>query len=171
MKFELLRYGLSQLIESSTQYTTPAGLETTLKDHTKDLGVTMSDDCSFCTTRSQYSYKRESLLSYINVAWQALLVLMAEGLVDMYENQYGIHIRFQVHYLEIPRQNKVPLALYHRNPVIRKSIFYPWCKEEDWRGSWNPLAFLHHEDLKLSSFYSPIRLIYNKSKIMYFKLP
>ena len=64
-KFELLRYGLSQLIKSSTQYTTPAGLQITPKDHTKDLGVTMSDDCSFSKQIDKVITKAKSLISWI----------------------------------------------------------------------------------------------------------
>ena len=64
-KLELLRYGLSQLNKSSTQYTTPAGLQITPNDHTKDLGVTMPDDCSFRKQIDKVITKAKSLISCI----------------------------------------------------------------------------------------------------------
>jgi ribonuclease P/MRP protein subunit RPP40 len=46
-KFESLRYGKNQHIKSVTSYTTPSDTPIEVKHSVKDLGIFMSDDCSF----------------------------------------------------------------------------------------------------------------------------
>lgn len=64
-KFELLRYGLDLLIKTTTSYTTPAGLLISPKDDAKDLGVIMSNDCSFTKQIDKVITKAKSLISWI----------------------------------------------------------------------------------------------------------
>ena len=46
-KFEVVRYGSDDVLKCTTSYTGPDGSIIPDKDHVKDLGVTMSNDCSF----------------------------------------------------------------------------------------------------------------------------
>ena len=64
-KFELLRYGLDLLIKTTTSYTTPAGLLISPKDDAKDLGVIMSNDCSFTKQIDKVITKAKSLILWI----------------------------------------------------------------------------------------------------------
>ena len=47
LKFELIRRGLDSTLKLCTSYTSPDGTIINDKDHVKDLGVTMSSDCTF----------------------------------------------------------------------------------------------------------------------------
>ena len=47
VKFELLRYGKNELIKDETHYTSPSGEIIQSKSVVKDLGVLMSNDCTF----------------------------------------------------------------------------------------------------------------------------
>ena len=64
-KLELLRYGRDLLIKTTTSYTTPAGLLISPKDDAKDLGVIMSNDCSFSKQIDKVITKAKSLISWI----------------------------------------------------------------------------------------------------------
>lgn len=64
-KFELLRYGLNLLIKMESFYTTPTGLKIDAKDQAKDLGVIMSNDCSFDKQIEKVVTKAKSLISWI----------------------------------------------------------------------------------------------------------
>ena len=46
-KFEALRYGLDSVLKLTTNYVSPAGTIIDEKEHVRDLGVTMSSDCTF----------------------------------------------------------------------------------------------------------------------------
>ena len=58
VKFELLRYGKNECIKDQTNYTSPSGEVIDSKSVVKDLGVLMSNDCTF----------REQILSIIEKA-------------------------------------------------------------------------------------------------------
>ena len=47
LKFEAMRYGLDAVLKLCTSYVSDGGTIIEQKDHIRDLGVTMSSDCSF----------------------------------------------------------------------------------------------------------------------------
>ena len=47
LKFEAMRYGLDEILKLCTSYVSDEGTIIELKEHIRDLGVTMSSDCSF----------------------------------------------------------------------------------------------------------------------------
>ena len=65
IKFELLRYGLNQIIKDVTEYYTPQVRTITTKNTVKDLGVLMSDDCRFKQQINAISEKAKNLISWI----------------------------------------------------------------------------------------------------------
>ena len=65
VKFELLRYGPNQLIKDQTKYTSPSGENIESKGVVKDLGVLMSNDCSFKDQITAIIEKAKNLISWI----------------------------------------------------------------------------------------------------------
>ena len=53
LKFEAMRYGLDTVLKLCTSYVSDGGTIIEQKDHIRDLGVTMSSDCSFKKTYRQ----------------------------------------------------------------------------------------------------------------------
>ena len=64
-KFEILRYGLNLLIKSTTKYFSPNGSAIPVKDHVKDLGITMSSDATFTEHISNVCKKARDMCSWI----------------------------------------------------------------------------------------------------------
>ena len=65
LKFELLRYGLNEDIKNQTNYKSPTGKIITSKDVVKDLGVLMSNDCSFKNHIDSTIEKAKNIISWI----------------------------------------------------------------------------------------------------------
>ena len=64
-KFEAMRYGLNNDIKSSTCYKTPSGQTITVKSTIKDLGVLLSDDCSFNDHINNITEKARDMVAWI----------------------------------------------------------------------------------------------------------
>ena len=47
LKFEVMRYGTDEVLKLCTSYLSSSGSVIDMKDHIKDLGITMSSDCTF----------------------------------------------------------------------------------------------------------------------------
>ena len=65
VKFELLRYGPNQLIKDQTSYTSPLGKKIESKNVVKDLGVLMSNDCTFNEQIVNIIEKAKNISSWI----------------------------------------------------------------------------------------------------------
>ena len=64
-KFEVLRYGLDDTLKICTSYITPNGQVITQKESLRDLGVTMSDNCSFDIHMANSVEKCKKMISWI----------------------------------------------------------------------------------------------------------
>ena len=64
-KFEAIRYGLNKIIKAITQYTTPAGETIEVKKTIKDLGVLLSEDCTFKDHINHTIEKARNMVSWI----------------------------------------------------------------------------------------------------------
>lgn len=64
-KFETLRYGKNLQIKRDTGYKTPSGTPIEVKNSVRDLGITMSSDCSFKTHIVNLCAKVRSLTGWI----------------------------------------------------------------------------------------------------------
>ena len=64
-KFEGLRYGLNEQIKTETDYKTPSGKTITIKKTVKDLGVLLSDDCTFNEHINSTVEKARNMMSWI----------------------------------------------------------------------------------------------------------
>ena len=60
-----MRYGLNNDIKSSTCYKTPSGQTITVKSTIKDLGVLLSDDCSFNDHINNITEKARNMVAWI----------------------------------------------------------------------------------------------------------
>ena len=65
LKFELLRRGSDTTLMACTNYTAPGGSIISEKEHVKDLGVTMSSDCSFREHISKICTSARNMCSWI----------------------------------------------------------------------------------------------------------
>ena len=64
-KFECLRYGSNQELKRSTHYTSNSGKEIKTTDHTRDLGVTMSNDGTFSKHITEVVSRSGQMCSWI----------------------------------------------------------------------------------------------------------
>ena len=64
-KFELIRYGLNQIIKDATSYSAPDGSHIPEKTHVKDLGVTMSNNVTFSEHINKICQKARDMCSWI----------------------------------------------------------------------------------------------------------
>lgn len=64
-KFEGLRYGPDDRIKAETAYTTPSGKTIPMKKTVKDLGVLLSDDCTFTEHINSAIEKAKNMSSWI----------------------------------------------------------------------------------------------------------
>ena len=67
-KFEAIRYGLDELLKALTYYTAPSGKKIKLKKTIQDLGVLLSDDCTFKDLKDQINSiieKARNMVSWI----------------------------------------------------------------------------------------------------------
>ena len=64
-KFEVLRYGDDHTLKKSTSYTTPNGHVILQKNNLRDLGVTMTDDCSFDIHITKSIEKCKKMMSWV----------------------------------------------------------------------------------------------------------
>ena len=64
-KFELIRYGLNQMIKEATSYSAPDGSLIPEKAHVKDLGVTMSNNATFSEHINKICQKARDMCSWI----------------------------------------------------------------------------------------------------------
>ena len=64
-KFEGMRFGPNKEIKTETSYTTPTGKFIEMKETVKDLGVLMSDDCTFTTHIANVIDKAKNITSWI----------------------------------------------------------------------------------------------------------
>ena len=65
LKFELLQYGHNEDIKMQAKYTSPSGTVIETKDAVKDLGVYMSNDCSFKKQIEHVIEKAKNITSWI----------------------------------------------------------------------------------------------------------
>ena len=70
-KFEVLRYGKDDTIKCTTSYTAPDGTIITEKRHLRDLGVTMSADCSFKQHIDNMCQSAKNMCSWILRTFQS----------------------------------------------------------------------------------------------------
>ena len=64
-KFEGMRLGPDEKIKSETSYTSPSGKVIEMKDTVKDLGVLMSDDCTFKANIDKVIEKAKNISSWV----------------------------------------------------------------------------------------------------------
>ena len=64
-KFEALRYGIDSILKLTTNYVSPAGTIIDDKEHVRDLGVTMSSDCTFKEHISKICQSARNMCSWI----------------------------------------------------------------------------------------------------------
>ena len=64
-KFEAIRYGLNEILKAISQYTAPSGKVIEVKKTIKDLGVLLSDDCTFKDHISSTIEKARNMVSWI----------------------------------------------------------------------------------------------------------
>ena len=64
-KFEGMRLGPDEAIKSETSYTSPSGKVIEMKDTVKDLGVLMSDDCTFKANIDKVIDKAKNISSWV----------------------------------------------------------------------------------------------------------
>ena len=64
-KFEGMRLGSNEEIKSDTHYTTPSGNTIEIKKSIKDLGVWLSDDCTFNDHIQKTTVKAKDMISWI----------------------------------------------------------------------------------------------------------
>ena len=64
-KFEAIRYGKLRHVKETTQYKTPSGETIKVKETIKDLGVLLSDDCSFKDHINNTIEKAKNMVSWI----------------------------------------------------------------------------------------------------------
>ena len=64
-KFEGMRLGPDEKIKSETSYTSPSGKIIEMKDTVKDLGVLMSDDCTFKANIDKVIEKAKNISSWV----------------------------------------------------------------------------------------------------------
>ena len=65
LKFELLRYGPNKALKEETQYLSPTGKVIETKEVVKDLGVYMSNDCTFNKQIESIIEKAKNITSWI----------------------------------------------------------------------------------------------------------
>ena len=82
VKFELLRCGLNTLLKELTSYTTPSGTLIEEKKDVKDLGIFMSNDCSF---RKQINIAIEKSKSVIMWILRSFQTREASPLITLYK--------------------------------------------------------------------------------------
>ena len=70
-KFEVVRYGSDDVLKCTTSYTGPDGSIIPDKDHVKDLGVTMSNDCSFKQHVNNICISARNMCSWILRTFQS----------------------------------------------------------------------------------------------------
>ena len=64
-KFEAMRYGLLELLKTTTNYLTPGGKPIESKKLVKDLGILLSNDCSFRPHIDELTEKARNMISWI----------------------------------------------------------------------------------------------------------
>ena len=64
-KFEALRYGIDEIIKLTTSYTAPDGTLISVKEHIRDLGVTMSADAAFKEHVNKICQSAKNMCSWI----------------------------------------------------------------------------------------------------------
>ena len=64
-KFEVLRFGLDSTLKLTTNYTSPNGTIIDDKDHVRDLGITMSSDCTFKEHINKMCQSARNMCSWI----------------------------------------------------------------------------------------------------------
>ena len=65
-KFEGLRYGLNEQIKIETDYKTPLGKTITIKKTVKDIGVLLSDNCTFNEHINSTVENARNIMSWIH---------------------------------------------------------------------------------------------------------
>ncbi len=70
-KFEALRYGLDEILKLTTSYTAPDGTLISVKEHIRDLGVTMSADATFKEHINKICRSANNMCSWILRTFQS----------------------------------------------------------------------------------------------------
>ena len=70
-KFEVVRHGPDDVLKSTTSYTGPDGSIIPDRDHVRDLGVTMSNDCSFQQHISNICVSARNMCAWILRTFQS----------------------------------------------------------------------------------------------------
>ena len=70
-KFEALRYGLDEILKLTTNYSAPDGTLISVKDQTRDLGVTMSADATFKEHIHKMTQSANNMCSWILRTFQS----------------------------------------------------------------------------------------------------
>ena len=70
-KFEALRYGIDEILKLTTSYTAPDGTLISVKDHIRDLGVTMSADATFKEHINKIYQSANNMCSWILRTFQS----------------------------------------------------------------------------------------------------
>ena len=125
-KFEVVRHGPDDVLKSTTSYTGPDGSIIPDRDHVRDLGVTMSNDCSFQQHISNICVSARNMCAWILRTFQSRsqeLMLTTQRGSPLSSLSWTIALNFGVH----PK-----LAKYRRSKISRdRSLERSGAKTEE----------------------------------------